>query len=58
MLTRPFVSGSETQPPMPHREALKQLCEADAKHFNPLLLECLQEIGAEIGETMQHPEKV
>lgn len=53
-----LVSGSETQPPMPHREALKQLCEADAKHFNPLLLECLQEIGAEIGETMQHPEKV
>ena len=48
-----LVSGSEAQPPLPHREALKQLCEADAKRFNPMLLECLQEIGPEVEDAMQ-----
>ena len=53
-----LVSGSETQPPLPHRKALKQLCEADAKRFNPLLLECLQEIGPEVEDAMQRQTKM
>lgn len=41
-----------SRPPVPYREAVAQLCEEKAREFNPLLLECLQEIGPELGDAM------
>ena len=46
------------KPAYDHDTALRMILNGECGAFNPLLLECLQEIGAEIGETMQHPEKV
>ena len=43
---------ADGQPPVPYREAAAQLCREKAHAFNPLLLECLQEIGPELGDSM------
>ena len=43
---------ADGQPPVPYRAAAAQLCREKAHAFNPLLLECLQEIGPELGDSM------
>ncbi len=45
--------GSDGQLPLPHEEALQLLRSGEAGAFNPLLLECLQEAGPELKETLR-----
>jgi len=52
-----LISGSEEEAPISHREAVKQLCTENKRAFNPMLLECLQEIEPEVDDAMnKQPE--
>ena len=48
-----LITGGGSQPPVPHAAAVQMLCTAEAGVFNPLLLDCLQEIEAEIDTAMR-----
>lgn len=47
-----LVSGGEGGQPVSHAEAMEQLCNEENKAFNPLLLECLKELGPDIEKAM------
>ena len=48
-----LITGGENQPPVPHTVAVRMLCTGEAGAFNPLLLDCLQEIENEIDDAMR-----
>ena len=48
-----LITGGGSQPPVPHAAAVRMLCTGEAGAFNPLLLDCLQEIGTEIDAAMR-----
>lgn len=43
-----LLCGDDAQPPVQNREAVELLCSGEAGAFNPLLLNCLQEIEPEL----------
>ena len=51
------LTGGENGRPYPHKAAVYLLCTAQSGQFSPLLLECLQEIGDRLAETLRAPEK-
>ena len=48
-----LITGGGNQPPVPHTAAVRMLCTGEAGAFNPLLLDCLQEIETEIDDAMR-----
>ena len=53
-----LITGG-SQPPVPHTAAVRMLCTGEAGVFNPLLLDCLQEIESEIDAAMcREPESM
>ena len=51
------LTGGENGRPYPHKAAVYLLCTAQSSQFSPLLLECLQEIGPELGDAMNRRQE-
>ena len=45
------------KPAYDHDTALRMILNGECGAFNPLLLECLQEIGDRLAEALRAPEK-
>lgn len=48
-----LTTGSGSQPPVPCAAAVQMLCNGEAGAFNPVLMDCLQEIENEIDDAMR-----